>query len=278
MSYRTIIVHADASRHAPQRIRIAARLAVEHEAHLIGVAAIGVSREVFPDGYRAVPGSLEASYFSPLHETATRALHGFAALASETGVVHEKRLVCDLASEALARMGRYADLVVVSQEDLTEALAETVGRIPEYVAFTCARPVLVVPCAPVPHFMGRHVLVAWNGSKEASAALLAALPLMRRAVRVTLVSFRSPGDTDLGDAQQKADLAAFLARHDVQAEIIAFDRHIDGGQALLTLATQEAYDLLVIGCYGHSQFRELFLGGVTRKVLQEATMAVLMAR
>lgn len=278
MSYRTILVHADASRHAPQRIRLAARLAAEHGAHLIGVAAIGVSREVFPHGYPAVPGSLEASYVGPLHETATRALDGFGTLAGEAGVPFEKRLVCDLASEALARMGRFADLVVVNQDDLTEALAETVGRIPEYVAFTCARPVLVVPCAPVTHFMGRHVLAAWNGSKEASAALLAAVPLMRRAVRVTVVSFRAPGNTDLDDAQQRADLSAFLARHEVQAEIIGFKRHIDGGQALLTLATQEAYDMLVIGCYGHSQFRELFLGGVTRKVLQEATMAVLMAR
>ncbi|RLM49521.1 universal stress protein, partial [Halobellus sp. Atlit-31R] len=71
MSYRTIIVHADASRHAPQRIRIAARLASEHEAHLVGVAAIGISREVFPHGYHAARGSLEASYFDPLQETAT---------------------------------------------------------------------------------------------------------------------------------------------------------------------------------------------------------------
>ena len=111
----------------------------------------------------------------------------------------------------------------------------------------------------------------------ASAALLAALPLMRRAVRATVVAFRPPGDVELGDARHQADLAAFLARHDVQAEIMAVDRHIDGGQALLTLAAQGAYDLLVMGCYGHSHFRELFLGGVTRKVLQDAAMSVLMA-
>lgn len=277
MSYRTIIVHADASRHAPQRIQVAARLAAEHEAHLVGVAAVGVSREVFPHGYHAAPGKLEASYFEPLQATATRALEQFAELAGEAGVAFEKRLVCDLASEALARLGRFADLLVVSQDDPDEALTDTIGRIPEYVAFTCARPVLVVPRAPVTHGPGRHVLVAWNGSKEASAALLAALPLMRGAVRVTVVAFRPPGDTDLGDPQHHADLTAFLARHDVQAEIMAVDRQIDGGDALLAIAAQGAYDLLVMGCYGHSQFRELFLGGVTRKVLQDATISVLMA-
>lgn len=277
MSYRTIVVHADESRHAPQRIRIAASLAAEHGAHLVGVAALGVSRAVFPHGYHVV-GSLEASYFDPLHEMAERALESFGALAGEAGVAFEKRLVCDIASEALARQGRFADLVVVSQEDPGEALVETMGRIPEYVAFTCARPVLVAPCAVVAHAPARHVLAAWNGSKEASAALQAALPLMRRAARVSVVAFRPPGDSELGDTQQQADLAAFLARHEVQATIIAIDRHIDGGKALLALAAQEACDLLVTGCYGHSQFRELFLGGVTRHVLRNASMPVLMAR
>ncbi|MCA1247950.1 universal stress protein [Massilia sp. MS-15] len=278
MSYRTIAVHVDASRHAPKRIQVAARLARDHDAHLIGVAALGVSREVFPHGYQAAPGSLEASYFDPLHAKAMWSLERFAEAAGAAGVAFEKRLVADLASEALALAGRFADLVVVSQDDPSEALTDTIGRIPEYVALTCARPVLVVPCAPVSHGPGRHVLVAWNGSKEAAAALSAALPLMRRAVRTTVVAFRPRGDCDLGEAAHQADLAAFLSRHEVQADILILDRDIDGGQALLTLAAQEAYDLLVIGCYGHSQFRELILGGVTRKVLQDATLSVLMAR
>lgn len=278
MSYRTIVVHVDESRHAPKRIRLATRLAGEHDAHLVGVAVTGISREVFPHGYQTRPGSLEASYFEPLREAASRALDAFGVLAAEAGVSHEKRLVCDLASEALARIGRFADLVVVSQDDPSEALADTIGRIPEYVAFTCARPVLLVPCAPVLHGMGRHVLVAWNGSKEASSALLAALPVMRRAVRVTVVSFRPLDDAEADEAQQQADLAAFLARHDVQAELLVLERHVDGGRALLELAQRETYDLLVMGCYGHSQFRELFLGGVTRTLLHDATLPVLMAR
>lgn len=278
MSYRTMLVHADLSRHAPERIRLAAQLARAHDAHLIGLAATGVSREVFPHGYQAAPGGLEASYFDPLRDSATRALAQFRRIAQEAAVPHEARLVWDLASDALARLARFSDLVVVSQDDLTEALAETIGRIPEYVAFTSARPVLVLPCAPVARDALQHVLVAWNGSKEASSAMQAAIPLLQRATRVSLVSFRSPDDTDLHDPHWQADLAAFLARHQVRADIQAFDRPIDGGRALLALAGHEAYDLIVMGCYGHSQFRELFLGGVTRTILQDATIPVLMAR
>ncbi len=278
MSYRSIVVHADLSRHAPKRIRLAAQMARAHDAHLIGVAATCVSRDVFPHGYQAATGTLEASYFGPLHDSATRAIGHFDRIAEEEGVTHESRLVWDLASDALARQARFSDLVVVNQDDITEALADTIGRIPEYVAFTSARPVLVVPCAPVAPDPGQHVLLAWNGSKEASAAMRAAIPLLRRATRVSVVAFRSPDNGDMQDLHYQADLAAFLARHDVQAEIMAFDRPIDSGHALLTMAAQESYDLIVMGCYGHSQFRELFLGGVTRTLLHDATIPLLMAR
>ncbi|MGI4721331.1 MAG: universal stress protein [Janthinobacterium lividum] len=278
MSYRTILVHADLSRHAPQRFRIAAQLAHTHGAHLIAVAATGVSREVFPHGYHAIPGSLEASFFDPLRDSATRALEHFNTIAQEVNVSHESRLVWDLASDALARMARFSDLVIVNQDDLSEALAETIGRIPEYVAFTSARPVLVLPCAPVIEEPGQRILIAWNGSKESSAAIQAAVPLLRCAKQVSVVSFRTPADRDLSDSSYQADLASFLARHEIRAEILAFDRHIDRGNALLTMARQDAYDLIVIGCYGHSQFRELFLGGVTRTVLQDTTIPVLMSR
>lgn len=277
MNYRSMLVHADLSRHAAERLRLAARLASAHDAHLIAVAATGVSRAVFPHGYQAAAGSLEESYFEPLRDSATRALDHFDAIAVQMKVAHETRLVWDLASDALARMARFADLVVVSQYDPDEALTEPGWRIPEYVAIASACPVLVLPCAGATD-TGRHVLVAWNGSRESSAALKAALPMMRRAARVSIVSFRSPDDGDILDARCQTDLAAFLARHEVRADILALDRHIDQGQALLAMALEEAVDLIVMGCYGHSQFRELFLGGVTRTVLRETSVPVLMAR
>ncbi|NNG23488.1 universal stress protein [Telluria aromaticivorans] len=278
MSYKTIVVHADLSRHAPARIGIAAQLAKAHDAHLVGVAATGVSREVFPHGYHAAAGSLEASYFDPLQQKASRALEQFSALAQAAGVSFDTRLVCDLVSDALARLARFSDLVVVSQDDVGEALSETIGRIPEYVVFTCARPVLVVPCTPVARAPGQHVLVAWNGSREASAALRACIPLLQGAARVRVVSFHTTDDIDLADARQQADLSAFLARHGVRADVIALGRSVDDGHALLAYAAQEADDLIVMGCYGHSQFRELILGGTSSTVLRSAAVPVLMAR
>lgn len=278
MCYKTILVHADLSRHAPERLRLAARLAREHGAHLCGVAATGVSRDVFPHGYHSVPGSLEASYFDPLRDAAKRALAQFSAIAGEEGVPSSTRLACDLASDALARQARFGDLVVLSQDDPAEALTDTIGRIPEYVVFASARPVLVTPRVPAAGQAGRQVLVAWNGSKEASAALRAALPLLRRAGRVRVVSFCTEDGAGAPDADEQADIGAFLARHTVRAEVSTVGGGIGNGHALLDLAAREGDDLIVMGCYGHTQFHELFLGGVSRTVLQDSTVPVLMAR
>ena len=277
MRYRTMLVHADLSRHAPERIRFALQMARAHDAHLIAVAATGVSRAIFPHDYQADPESLEASYFDPLRDNAARALDRFDMIAREEGVAHETRLVWYLASEALARIARFADLVVVSQDDPGEALGAAIERIPEYVALTSACPVLVLPCIPAPQ-PARHVLVAWNGSKESTSALRSGIALLQRAARVSVVALRAADDNDILDAHSQTDLAAFLARHDICADIGVVDRDIDHGHALLAMAAEQACDLIVAGCYGHSRFRELFLGGVTRTLLQEATIPVLMAR
>ena len=278
MRYRSMLVHADLSRHAPERFRFAVQLARAHDAHLIAVAATGVSRAVFPHGYHAAPDSLEASCFGPLRDNAAQALERFDIVAREAGVSHESRLVWDLAGDALARIARCADLVVVSQDDPDEALGATLERLPEYVALTSACALLVLPRVRAPQ-PDQHVLVAWNGSKESSSALRGAMALLQRAARVSVVAWRAPGARDdILDAVCQTDLAAYLARHDVCAEIRAVDADIEYGHALLAMAAEHACDLIVCGCYGHSGFRELFLGGVTRTLLQEATVPVLMAR
>jgi len=143
MNYQTVLVHADLSRHAPELLRQAARLTGAYDAHLMGVAAIGMSRAVFPRGDQAHAGSLEASYFEPLRDSAAQALDHVDTVARDVGVSHETRLVWHLASDALARVARFADLVVVRQYDPDEALTEPGWRIPEYDALTSAHPVLI---------------------------------------------------------------------------------------------------------------------------------------
>jgi nucleotide-binding universal stress UspA family protein len=274
--FKTILVHVDLSSHAPARMRYAAALAHAHHAHLLGAAMFGVSRSIFPLGYAARPGTLEASYFDPLAQNAARALAQFEAIAREMRVPHEGRFVCDQADDGLARLARFADLVVLSQDDPDEALPDLAVHLSDYVILNTPRPVLVLPrtdAAPD----ARTVLVAWDGGKEAARALAAALPLLHRASTVTIAALTGP---DAGAAElesQRPDLLRFLGHHGVTPHMLVRDPRRDPGHELLDLAAELHCDLLVMGCFGHSKLRELCLGGASRAVLADARIPVLLA-
>ena len=284
MRFKTILVHADLSRHAPARIELATALCAEHGAHLVGAAMTGVSRAVFPDGCEPPPGSLLAGYVDPLLRTARRALDQFEDIAGRRGVSHESRLVSDQVPEALALLARFADLVVVSQDDPDESLGylPPASRMPDHVVFNAARPVLVVPrgaaSAADPVAGPRRILLCWNGSREAAVAMAAAVPLLQRATHVSLAAFTPVFPDASVNPAEIDDALAFLGRHAVRAEPVLRDPGGDTGRAILALAAGQDCDLVVMGCFGHSRFQELLLGGASRTVLQEAALPVLMAR
>ncbi|AWL07000.1 universal stress protein [Massilia oculi] len=277
--YKTILVHADLSVHAPARMRWAATLAHAHGAHLVGAAMLGVSRTILPHGCRWQPGSLEASYFEPLADSARSALSRFSAIAGEAAVSCEARLVCDTADDGLARQARSADLVVISQDDPDESAPGMGTRLPEYVILNSARPVLVVPRTDPAPALAPRILVGWDGSKEASGALAAALPLLQRALAVVVVGLTLPqrGGQDAWFEADQQELSGFLHRHGVSAHFCTREERHGSGRDLLALAQEMDCGLLVMGCFGHSRFHELCVGGATRTILADATLPVLLA-
>jgi nucleotide-binding universal stress UspA family protein len=275
--FKTILVYVDQSSHAPARMRYAAALAHAQHAHLLGAAMFGVSRTMFPRGYTSRPGTLEASYFDPLAQNARQALAQFTAIATEMRVPHEARFVCDRADDGLAQLARFADLVVLSQDDPDEALPDSAVHLPDYVILNSARPVLVLPRTDAAPGPARTVLVAWDGGKEAARALAAALPLLHRASAVTVVALTGP---DAGAAElesQRPDLMRFLGHHGVTPHMLVRDPRRDPAHDLLDLAAELHCGLLVMGCFGHSKLRELCLGGVSRAVLADARIPLLLA-
>lgn len=278
MEYQTILVHADASAHAPARIRLACALARRSSAHLVGAAMTGVSRFVCPEGDACAPGSIIAGYLEPVYASANRALDECEAAAHAAGLASVgRRLVFDEPDDGLARLAAYADLVVLSQDDPNESTSDVISGLPEYVVLNCTRPVLVVPYAATFDDAGRNVLVAWNGSRESTAALTGAIPLLRGAARVRIARFGASAADNPAGVDPDADLVAWLARHQVRAEVLAMPGTPEAGNALLSLVADLQADLVVMGCYGHTRFRELLLGGASRMMLQSMTVPVLMA-
>lgn len=282
MSYKTILVHVDDAKNATARIELAAGLALADGAHLIGSALTGVSRFLFetmaPDGI--APGSIPSiePYLKTLRQRADSMLEKFEEIASRTGVTSfEKRLTDDEAVGGLSLQARYCDLAVLGQYDPEGVAPSTYANLPEYVAMNSGCPVLVVPYGAEIRSTGRRVLIAWNGSGEAAKAVRSAIPLLRRAEIVEVAVFDRDIPPDAHGEQPGADIALFLARHGIKVDVLQRSTESKVGDALLSLASDLNSDLLVMGCYGHTRFREVLLGGATRTILRSMTLPVLMA-
>lgn len=290
MTYKTVLLHIDDGAGRDARVAIAASVAQACGGHLTGVALTGVSRLLYQHQPDLDADPNLALHLNFLRERAARALDGFEQQASSLGVAsYEQRVIDDEAAGGISLLARYADLVVISQYNAADRSPSVMRDFPAYVLLHAGRPVLIVPyalqasqLAPAAHpAAAQNVLISWNGSKEASRAVSAALPLLQRAKQVHVAVF----DAQLHAAEHGdhpgADILEYLARHGVQARLLLLDggatRRGDIGEALLSQAADLSADLLVMGAYGHSRLRETILGGVTRTVLQSMTIPVLMA-
>lgn len=277
MDLKTILVHADGSRSADARIALAAQLAITHDAHLVGIAQTDILRYVYgvpPDGYLGDVTPL----FDDLRAAAEQHAARFEALARQAGVAScERRIGDEEPGYALARQGMYADLVIVGQSDPEEATSAH-AAIPDYVALHAPCPVLVVPYAGAfgPGF--ERILIAWNASPESARAVRQALPFLARAreVEVAIVERGEAGAAG-DDGMGGPEVSLLLARHGIKITLWQGNAGDDPAAALLGRVNDSQADLLVMGCYGHSRFREILLGGVSRTVLRSMTVPALMA-
>ena len=174
--------------------------------------------------------------------------------------------------DLVAQQSRLADLTVVPHPDAGEDVSSSDAL--HAVLFDSGRPVLISPQV-APTTIGTRICLGWNGTAESASAVLAALPWLQRAEAVRILS--AEGYQRRGPAAP--DLAAYLALHGVHADIVMF--HSVGnsvGAGLLAAARDFDCDLLAMGAYSHSRLRQLILGGVTRHVLERATLPVMMSR
>jgi nucleotide-binding universal stress UspA family protein len=270
--YRDILVHADGSNGCARRMAAAAALAKRHEAHL--VALFPLESIDMPSYVTAQIGPEVLAEARAIRlEEANRVKGKFDAVMKAADVLGEWRQETGETALVLCRHARYADLLVVSQPDTAEDAARE-PTFPGELALASGRPVLVLPHTTLPDIIGSKVLVAWNGSREASRAVHDALPVLAAADSITVQEVDPPE----ADRIPGAEIAAHLARHGLDVEArhsVAPD--IDVGDELLNAASDGGCDLVVMGAYGRSRLREAMLGGTTRHMLQNLTVPLLMS-
>ncbi len=174
--------------------------------------------------------------------------------------------------EVVARLARLADMTLVGRPTASET-QPPFGATLNAALFESGRPVLAVPPLPIAS-IGRRVAIAWNGSSEAARAVAAAMPFLARpGTPVTILHAEEEGASKTGPQE----LADYLAWRSILAEKrVVSPKGGRTGEALLEAAQQAGADLLVMGAYTHSRLRQLILGGVTRHVLAEARIPVLL--
>lgn len=276
MSYKTILVHVDDTSRTPNRIRLAGELAIKQEAHLLGIADTGVSRFIYQDGnINGVDPSL-LSHLEYLRERAAQNITDFKKQVNALGVhSFEGDITQDDAVGGIGMRARYCDLVVVGQTNPDESSPAVMDDFPEYMILNSGRPVLVVPYTGEFADIGKRPLIAWDDSRAATRAITDAIPFLRNADLVNVAIINPKGDQH--GEQPGADLAAYLARHGIKLEISVHRTKLDISNALLSLASDLNSDLLVMGGYGHSRFKEMIMGGATRGILESMTIPVLMS-
>jgi nucleotide-binding universal stress UspA family protein len=178
--------------------------------------------------------------------------------------------------DVIGSHARYTDLIYLHRSVL--AADDAAATVMQGCLFQSARPVLIVPAGGTPVLQPVKVMIAWDSRLESARAVLSALEIASGA-KVVHVAMVDPSASEAGNgAEPGADIATYLARHGLNVTV---DRLSSGGRATADVLKQHAMDiaadLVVMGAYSHSRFRERIFGGVTRSFIEDANLPVLMA-
>jgi nucleotide-binding universal stress UspA family protein len=272
MGYKTILVHCDADPKVAHRLAIAVELAKRDGAYLVGVHI----QEPF-DAPAMFDGTVAMdSVFTVFEETAkanlASAKAAFAKAVKGAELSTEWRSEDGYMDARLAVHARYADLTVLGQAD-PGAPSFTPLNLPEAMALSTGRPVLVVPHVGASPDVAKTVMLCWNASRESARAASDALPLLRAAAKVIVLCVDPRSSAHGHGAEPGADVAAWLSRHGVTVAVqrdVAADS--DVGNVILSRAADLDVGLIVMGLYGHSRLRETVLGGASRTLLASMTV------
>lgn len=256
-------------------------------AHVLALHVRVDSRDVAPLAGEGLSGAMIEEMMSATEKESAHRAHAVRAMFDRFVAAHNVALaeprsgngpsasfaaVTGREEDIVAQQARLADLTVVPHPEAGEDVSSSDAL--HAVLFDSGHPVLIAPQTPLPT-LGRRVCLGWNGTAESASAVTAALPWMQRAEAVRILASESYQRRGPG----APELAAYLAMHDIDADIAVFPPHQAGaGAGLLAAAKEFGCDLLAMGAYSHSRLRQLILGGVTRHVLEKATLPVIMNR
>ncbi|HUS55496.1 MAG TPA: universal stress protein [Thermohalobaculum sp.] len=279
MSFMNLLVFADASDASAPRLETAIAMAERFGAQL---SACALAEQ--PAYYYGIGTEVAADIYVQDIERAKAVADEVAGIArprlaksERDGGVRSATGTAAAISEIVARQARYADLSLVGQP-FDSAEETLLTKVLEGVLFDAGRPMVMVPRRWAAGAFGERVMIAWTSCKEAARAVDDAMPFIEAAESVHIAMIDPDTGANAHGEEPGADLAASLARHGVRVTV---DPLPSGGRSvaerLLTHATDCDANLIVMGGYGHWRLRETLFGGVTRDMIRQSTVPILLA-
>lgn len=278
MPLKTIAVFVDPSAVGEARTAYAVKLAFRHRAHLIGIFAVpsgwdGNPSASFVRGQAAIRQLIEQHAASELAAT-NAANRSFSTVSTREVISFEFRYLRQGdANEGTTLNALHSDLVIVGGPELSGLPREWSA---EGLLLATGVPFLILP----EHWTepaAEHVIVAWNASREARRAIADALPLLVSALSVTILMVDPQKNARHGE-EPGADVALYLSRHG--AKVVVEQVRSNGepvGDVILGFAKRHNNDLIVVGAYSHARTAEMIFGGVTRHLLRDSAIPLLIA-
>jgi nucleotide-binding universal stress UspA family protein len=286
MALKDLLVYVDQSKRSVNRLRLAADLARRHESRLSAIYVRELSPAQMNDQSIAELGLGSADAVDRTNrrigESIDEAVGQLRAtldeIKSKYSLEVEWRSVNGVGSIVVPQHARFADLCILSQDEPATDTA-TGYTFSEQLLFVTGRPVVFVPADGPFDTLGRHIVVAWNSSRASARAVNDALPLIERADRVTVLAVNPADFVDRYGALPPERMVEHLRRHGATVQGIWLKdipaRSI--GDVLQTEAHKLGADLLVAGAFGHPKLWEKLMGGVTRDLLANMTLPILMS-
>ena len=269
---KSILTHLGKDSGLETRLQAALDIARSAKGHLTGIYATPIASFI---GFDPLGGMFTyQSVIDALNQEEAQTRSNFESRLAHEDVSSTYLSANDQVSSSLITHAALNDLIVLSRPCESDRKIAPSSMVAD-VLMGSPSPVLVMPEGQIGFDPQGVAAIGWNGSFEAANALRAALPLLRHAKSVTLVSVEKAKE----DRFPLTTASEYLSRHGVTSDLVTQSpgsAPVD--EALLHAASDCQADYLVMGAFGHSRAREFWLGGVTRSLLQSAPLPILFGR
>ncbi len=282
MTYSTVMTHLDLGTSNSNVLCVTADFLAHFKSHVIGINACQPMPLNYGDG-----GHYGLVDFPPLDQIekdraaiekyrkdAEVALRS-ALLGKAASIDWRSVLGLESLSDYIAQQARAADLLVISSSQGMSSLPSSRRVAIGELVMSMGRPVLIVPPGESRLDLV-SVVVAWKDTREARRAVADAVPMLRKAGRVTVVEIVTEADL-LAARRRLVDVSGWLSRHGIAAEVLAVSSNGSDARRLDAIADDHGAGLLVAGAYGHSRLKEWAFGGVTRELLLDSKRCTLVS-